>query len=149
MYTLRNETTNEQVRNALEELTCILTEPLLYLEGSSTLASDDLGTEEPEFVKDAPAPVANPASDEEYDEDESGSPSPSEPRKHLFDIPPSLLPCPEELTGSARGTARPNTVEDYEFGLELNAKMSAGPAARALSAAILCVASAILLALGT
>lgn len=140
MYTLHNETTNDQVRNALEELTCILAEPLPFLDGDSSLMADDLGTEEPDFVRDAPSLAGgNNDAEDEYDEGL---------RKHLFQIPANLLPCPEEHSGKKQESSRTNMV-DYEFGLELNAKMAAGRATPTIAAAILCAAIAAFLALGT
>ncbi|XP_067012002.2 connectin [Anabrus simplex] len=146
MYQLRNETPNEQVRNALEELTCILKEPLDY-EASPTADTTTESTVR-DFVRDEPDEDLSYDDEDTLPEDDETATSLPDYRRHLFQIPPQMLPCPEELHAAQDTTEQPYLTSDYGYGHEMVAKTSSA-SSMAGSAAILLLATTTLVALIT
>lgn len=107
IYSLRNETVNEDFKKSLEELTC------LSSESKPEVSTISVSTEKPQ--EDQPYSADTDSAqygDEEVDyeedvssldyDDEEGGP----PRQKIFDIPIENLPCPEMQKASTEIAAK-------------------------------------------
>lgn len=115
MHNLRNGTKNEQVRNALEELTCYLEHP----DGVKLVTSPTTMTTPPKAIRQ---PFTSTEYEDEdltrddidplmYDQQQDSNSLPvTQPEdpfiKHLFQIPMEELPCPQSLHGPTETTSR-------------------------------------------
>lgn len=123
MHSLRNGTKNDQVRNALEELTCYLEHP-----DSVKLVTS------PTTITIPPKAIRQPFTSNEYDDEDTDDDDgyvydqqqdsnslpvtqPEDPFiKHLFQIPVEELPCPQSLHGPTETTNRIEmTPAEYPF----------------------------------
>jgi hypothetical protein len=93
MYLLRNETSNEQILNSLDELTCRLGPEVGDYQDHDT--SGGLYTTERSHV-DSRGYAEDVDNDERRARPDAVTPEPNNV-KHLFDIPQEQLPCPEDL----------------------------------------------------
>lgn len=93
MYVLRNETDSDQVRNTLEELTCVL-------ESDVNLPASDADEDEGDLDEEDLVEVR----ELELDDDPSvNTTQPVRQRmRHLLEIPADLLPCPERSEQSTK-----------------------------------------------
>ncbi|GLV35445.1 hypothetical protein CBL_01405 [Carabus blaptoides fortunei] len=122
MHNLRNGTKNEQVRNALDELTCYLEHP----EGMNVVTS-------PTTMTTPPRAIRQPYTSTKYEDlshDDNGymydqrqdvnslpmTQGENSYIRHLFQIPLEELPCPQSLHGPTETTNRIEmTPAEYPF----------------------------------
>jgi hypothetical protein len=122
MYVLRNETSSEQIRNSLDELTCRLGPDGDYQDHdvSDSVASST----EPGHIGNGEDMIGVP-----HEKPDALTPEPSN-LKHLFDIPQEQLPRPEDLQ------LEPDPTFPFEFNSEFGQgrHANAGIQAHVLSA---------------
>ncbi|XP_050449403.1 connectin [Cataglyphis hispanica] len=161
IWGLRNETKNMKLRDALEELTC-------FLESSNTtqkINNEGLGKNQPEIAKEYSPGISKDDSNEyneddssyndEIDDENSSSNSNFDKisdrkccRKHLFELKPEELPCPEISREDLMASEQPSSRhENARVGSSGSSWFSSGSISIQAGQSILATLSLLLLSI--
>lgn len=129
VYSLRNETHNSDIRNSLEELTCVTDDvDLSTINNANNMVATEKSfvNEEPDYRVDVNSVQYD--DDVDYDEEQDNSEYDlalgALPRKHIFDIPIEKLPCPEKLKATTEDIFNSKVVNSRDNNSSSMCKLS-------------------------